>query len=287
MKHKFILYTFILCAQIVIGQANQLSGLWQGMLIHAHQDPASAEVIYLEFTDKEAVTGFTRIELLNKEVYSVKSFEGVLKNDEIIIEEIFINRSTRSREAPTCKRKYRLNYNDADGYLSGSFLSLDCRNKVGEVVFYKADGAINTEEEATKSHYWKYQLAQNYELGLPAPKILEEERKNFEFTPIFFDHDESVIKPEFHDYLNKIARLLKGISDLRVEVVGHTDAVGTDAYNIGLSKRRAKAIKEYFLTQGVEEDKLEIDFKGERLPIDTNETPEGKQRNRRVDFKFI
>lgn len=287
MMRKFFLYLVVLCAQFVTGQTNNLSGLWQGMLIHAYQDEASADVIYLEFSDIENIKGFTRIELLNKEVYSVKSFEGLLKDNEIVLEEIFVNRSTRSTDAPTCKRKYSLRYNEKDGYLSGTFKSLDCRNKIGEVIFYKADGTINTEAETTKSHYWKYQLAQNYKLGLPAPKILEKERENFKFSPIFFDHDKAEIKPEFHDYLNSIARLLKGISDLRVEVVGHTDAVGTDQYNEGLSKRRAKSIKEYFLTQGVEEDKLEIDFKGERLPIDTNKTPEGKQRNRRVDFKFI
>lgn len=287
MMRKFFLYLVILCAQFVTGQTNNLSGLWQGMLIHAYQDEASADIIYLEFSENEELKGFTRIELLNKEIFSVKSFEGKVKNNEIILEETFVNRSSRSRKAPTCKRKYTLTYDEVDGYLRGSFLSVDCRNKIGKVVFYKAEGDIDTEKETAKSHYWKYQLAQNYKLGIPAPEILEEERKNFKFSPIFFDHDKAEIKPEFHDYLNSIARLLKGISDLRVEVVGHTDAVGTDQYNEGLSKRRAKSIKEYFLTQGVEEDKLEIDFKGERLPIDTNKTPEGKQRNRRVDFKFI
>ena len=287
MMRKFFSYLVVLCAQFVTGQTNNLSGLWQGMLIHAYQDEASADVIYLEFSENEELKGFTRIELLNKEIFSVKSFEGKVKNNEIILEETFVNRSSRSRKAPTCKREYTLTYDEVDGYLRGSFLSVDCRNKIGKVVFYKAKGDIDTEKETAKSHYWKYQLAQNYKLGIPAPEILKEERKNFKFSPIFFDHDKAEIKPEFHDYLNSIARLLKGISDLRVEVVGHTDAVGTDQYNEGLSKRRAKSIKEYFLTQGVEEDKLEIDFKGERLPIDSNKTPEGKQRNRRVDFKFI
>lgn len=284
---KFIFYIVFFSTQLAVAQVEHLEGLWQGMLIHAHQDPSSADVIYLEIKDVDKLEGFTRIELLNKEIYSVKSFEGTIKGAEVILEEVFVNRSSRTREAPTCKRKYTLSYDEKDGYLKGSFLSVDCRNKIGEVLFYKTDGEINTEEDVEKSHYWKYQLAKNYELGLPAPKILEEERKNFEFIPIFFDHDKSVIKPEFEAYLNRIARLLKGISDLRVEVIGHTDAVGTEAYNIGLSKRRAKSIKEYFLAQGVEADKLEIDFKGERLPMDTNETPEGKQRNRRVDFKFI
>jgi OOP family OmpA-OmpF porin len=84
-----------------------------------------------------------------------------------------------------------------------------------------------------------------------------------------------------------MARVLDGIHDLRVEITGHTDAVGTDQYNIGLSERRAKAIKDYFKKQGIDPEKLEIDFKGKREPVESNKTKEGKQRNRRVHFKFI
>src|SRR5690554_6956027 len=78
-----------------------------------------------------------------------------------------------------------------------------------------------------------------------------------------------------------MARVLDGIHDLRVEITGHTDAVGTDQYNIGLSERRAKAIQNYFKSRGIEPEKLEIDFKGKREPVDTNKTKEGKQRKDR------
>ena len=74
---------------------------------------------------------------------------------------------------------------------------------------------------------------------------------------------------------------------MRVKVTGHTDADGSDAYNDELSKRRAKAIVDYFEAHGLSEDRLEFDFKGEHEPVDSNNTSSGKQRNRRVDFKFI
>jgi outer membrane protein OmpA-like peptidoglycan-associated protein len=143
------------------------------------------------------------------------------------------------------------------------------------------------EKEPESTHLWKHRFIQNYKKGYPAPEVMKIEQQNFKFQPIYFDHDESEIKPAFFEYLNRMARVLDGIHDLRVEITGHTDAVGTDQYNIGLSERRAKAIKDYFKEQGIDPGKLEIDFKGKRQPIDTNKTKEGKQKNRRVHFKFI
>jgi outer membrane protein OmpA-like peptidoglycan-associated protein len=123
--------------------------------------------------------------------------------------------------------------------------------------------------------------------GRKAPEIQELERKNFQFQPIYFDHNKAEIKPEFYNYLAKMARVVNGHSDLRIKIIGHTDADGSDIYNIDLSARRAKAIQEYFLKCGLESFKLVIDFKGEKMPIDNNQTSEGKQHNRRVDFQFI
>jgi outer membrane protein OmpA-like peptidoglycan-associated protein len=182
---------------------------------------------------------------------------------------------------------FELSYDEETGYLKGKYESSDCRRVMGSVILYRSKMNFNQDKEPTATHLWKALLARDYKKGYPSPEIREIERNNFKFQPIFFDHDKSEIKPEFYDYLNKIARVLDGHSDLRVKVTGHTDAVGSDAYNIGLSERRAKAIVDYFLTQGIKEDKLEFDFKGKRMPAATNETPEGKQRNRRVDFEFI
>ncbi len=82
-------------------------------------------------------------------------------------------------------------------------------------------------------------------------------------------------------------RVVDGHSDLRIKVTGHTDADGSDTYNLDLSKRRAEALIQFFIVNGLSRERIEIDFKGEADPIDDNATPEGKQRNRRVDFSFI
>ena len=77
-------------------------------------------------------------------------------------------------------------------------------------------------------------------------------------------------------------------SDLRIKITGHTDPDGSDAYNNELSKKRAQAIQDFFVKNGLNADKLVIDFKGEKELINPRDQSEnGKQLNRRVDFIFI
>ncbi|MEX2485502.1 MAG: OmpA family protein, partial [Brumimicrobium sp.] len=270
---KYILLTLYFVISISLCSQTELKGQWKGVIKYSYQSLEKADVIYITVsTSSGKITGKTRIENLNSEEYAVKTFKGKQTQNEFTLEETYLKSSTHSREAPKCKIISTLEYNDSTGYLKGNFKSTDCRNKIGEIILFRTDEDFNEEEEFAATHYWKQLFVRDYKKGYAAPEIREEERKNFKFEPIYFDHDKSEIRPEHYEYLNKMAQILDGIHDLRVEVIGHTDAVGTDQYNIGLSKRRAKAIKEYFKSQGIESDKLEIDFKGERQPVDTNQT---------------
>lgn len=268
--------------------AQDLSGTWSGILSTNGQSLEKADVIYLKI-DKtgEEITGITRIELLNDIEFAVKSFEGKQEENVLTLTEKLVRRSSNSRKSPVCKLNYELHYDDSTAYLKGTFVSSDCRHKQGEVVFFRSDHQVNMEVKPESTHLWKQRFVIAYNKGYPAPEVLRREQQNFKFQPIYFAHDEAVIQPQFFDYLNKMVRILDAIHDLRIEITGHTDAVGTDEYNIGLSERRAKAIQDYFEEKGIDPEKLEIDFKGKREPVDTNETKEGKQRNRRVHFKFI
>lgn len=279
---------FLVCWISLDGSAQDISGVWQGMLIGAGGDLEKADVIYLELKEHDGdFSGYARIELVNRSEFAIKQLVGKRNGDRLELEEKYLNSSSNARNDPKCKLNYNVTFEEESGYLKGSFQSSDCRRYTGTVVLYRSKMSFNTEKDPASTHMWKAVLVRDYKKGYPSPEVRAIERTNFEFQPIYFDHDQSEIKPEFYDYLNKIARVVDGHSDLRVKVTGHTDAVGSDAYNIGLSERRAKAIVDYFLSQGIKEDKLEFDFKGKRMPAATNETTEGKQRNRRVDFEFI
>ncbi|MCU7549926.1 OmpA family protein [Chitinophagaceae bacterium LB-8] len=102
---------------------------------------------------------------------------------------------------------------------------------------------------------------------------------------ILFDVNSDKIKPESYGTLKEIANVLKESPDLKVKIVGHTDADGSDADNLDLSKRRAAAVKTSLASDfGIGDSRMQTDGKGEGEPIDKNDTPAGKANNRRVEF---
>ncbi len=102
---------------------------------------------------------------------------------------------------------------------------------------------------------------------------------------ILFDVNSDQIKPQSYGTLQDIAQVLKDNAGVRVKIVGHTDADGTDATNLDLSKRRAEAVKQTLTKNfGIDAARLESDGKGKSEPIDSNDTAVGKANNRRVEF---
>lgn len=102
---------------------------------------------------------------------------------------------------------------------------------------------------------------------------------------IYFDVNKDIVKPESYGALNDIAKILNEVPDVKVKIVGHTDADGQDAANLDLSKRRAASVKaELVKTFGVKGDRLETDGMGETQPVAPNDTPINKALNRRVEF---
>lgn len=102
---------------------------------------------------------------------------------------------------------------------------------------------------------------------------------------IYFDVNKDVVKPESYGTLKEIAQILNEVPDVKVKIVGHTDADGQDAANLDLSKRRAASVKaELAKSFGVNADRLVTDGMGETQPVAPNDTPANKALNRRVEF---
>ena len=102
---------------------------------------------------------------------------------------------------------------------------------------------------------------------------------------IYFDVNKDVVKPESYGTLKDIAAILNEVPDVKVRILGHTDADGQDAANLDLSKRRAASVKaELVKSFGVKADQLETDGMGETQPVAPNDTPSNKALNRRVEF---
>jgi outer membrane protein OmpA-like peptidoglycan-associated protein len=102
---------------------------------------------------------------------------------------------------------------------------------------------------------------------------------------ILFAVNSDVIRPESTPTLKEIGAMLNAHADLRLTIEGHTDTDGDDAYNLGLSQRRAAAVKSFIVSAyGVAGNRLATEGYGENRPVADNSTPEGKQQNRRVEL---
>lgn len=103
----------------------------------------------------------------------------------------------------------------------------------------------------------------------------------------FFDFDKSVLKAEGKAKLDDLVSKVKGINLEVIIAVGHTDSVGSDAYNQKLSVRRAEAVKAYLVSKGIEKNRVYTEGKGEKQPVADNKTAEGRAKNRRVEIEVV
>jgi OOP family OmpA-OmpF porin len=111
--------------------------------------------------------------------------------------------------------------------------------------------------------------------------------QKFILKGVKFEFDSDRLTEDAKKILVEVAATLQAYPDIKVELQGHTDNIGTDAYNQGLSERRAIAVKTFLAGASVEADRMTPTGYGEAQPIDTNETEEGRENNRRVEMKVL
>lgn len=104
---------------------------------------------------------------------------------------------------------------------------------------------------------------------------------------ITFDFNSYAIRPEFQSTLQEVARTLAAYPQTYVDVLGHTDSVGADAYNQRLSEQRAQSVADYLAVRGIASARIATRGYGETMPIATNDTDAGRAKNRRVEIKIV
>lgn len=282
---------FLVLTEPVFSQINFLEGTWQGIIMTGGETYKKGNAIWFDFKiDKTTgvMKGESRIETPFTHYFAYKNIKGRAEDRNIIhFEDVIIGLQENESGKYWCTNKGTLTYNDSTGYLSGAWTSDDCKRLTGKIILYRSKYQLSRTDTTSLYHSWFNNLASDLQRGWNAYYVREAEMKNFQFVPVYFDHDKDSLKPEYEDYLKNMARIVNSHTDLRIKIIGHTDSNGTDEYNVDLSARRAEQIRLFLVAQGVKPDKIVIEFRGEKDPATTNETPEGKRLNRRVDFEFI
>ncbi|HIA12393.1 MAG TPA: hypothetical protein EYN69_10045, partial [Flavobacteriales bacterium] len=135
-------------------------------------------------------------------------------------------------------------------------------------------------------------------VNIPASYGYQEVEKNIELNKlaagskivlnnIFFDFDMATLRPESTAELNRLFKLIQENGSMKIEISGHTDNKGSDTYNQKLSENRARSVVGFLTEKGVTKERLEFQGYGESQPIATNDTEEGQQLNRRIEFKIL
>ncbi|HEY9097831.1 MAG TPA: OmpA family protein [Thiobacillus sp.] len=136
------------------------------------------------------------------------------------------------------------------------------------------DGVVDSQDKCPTVHA---RTADGCPAPVAAPQKLVLEGVNF-------DNDQATLKADATAILDQVAVSLKAWGDTKVEVAGHTDSQGSDAYNMSLSQRRADAVRSYLVGKGVAADRLTAKGYGETSPVASNDTDDGRYKNRRVEL---
>jgi len=112
------------------------------------------------------------------------------------------------------------------------------------------------------------------------PAIMDKGRQTLD---VEFDYNKSIIKQGYYKDIDDLANVMKNYPELKVVIEGHTDNLGSAAYNKKLSQQRAEAVKKYLVERGIDANRIKAQGFGEERPIASNDTEEGRQKNRRVE----
>ena len=121
----------------------------------------------------------------------------------------------------------------------------------------------------------------------PAPKPAPVKEKVTMAADAHFDFDKSALKPEGKAKLDDLVGKLKAVNLEVVIAIGHTDSIGSKAYNQKLSVRRANSVKQYLVSKGIEANRIYTEGKGETQPVASNKTKDGRAKNRRVEIEVV
>ena len=124
-------------------------------------------------------------------------------------------------------------------------------------------------------------------IGCPETEVQEKHILAVYIENILFDEAKWVLNDDAQNMLDQAAKYLLNNPNIRIRIIGHTNKIGKEGYNMKLSKRRVKAVRKYLVNEDVNEDRIEIDWKGESAPLNEPDLEKARIKNRRVEVKIL
>jgi outer membrane protein OmpA-like peptidoglycan-associated protein len=169
-------------------------------------------------------------------------------------------------------RKYKIVVTTESGQVFNDFLNIP-QTSGEDLVF-------------NKPYYFGNVIAVEPDTIIERINVGERMGDRFVLRNVYFDYDKATLRPESKTELDRLVSLLKALPDLKIEISGHTDNIGSPTYNKKLSESRAMAVVQYLVSAGIDSKRLTYIGYGFEQPIATNETDAGRQLNRRTEFRI-
>jgi outer membrane protein OmpA-like peptidoglycan-associated protein len=162
----------------------------------------------------------------------------------------------------------------------------DCPSIAGKAVFR---GCPDTDGDGISDKYDLCPTIPGVMQNNGCPEIKKEEQEILKkaFNNLEFETGKSIIRASSLSSLDELATVLMKRSEFKLSLAGHTDNVGKPESNLTLSKNRTLAVKNYLIKKGIEPERIKTEWFGQTKPIAPNETPEGRQQNRRVEMNIV
>ncbi len=272
---------------LVTLEPDNILGTWQGILVQPAHDLLPNYTYWLKFSKDEngILTGYSRIEISDTTSYGVSRMQGIISGNLLNFEEVQVVRQKNYLGYQWCKKYGNLSFDPDEQALRGKWYANNCEEG-GEILLYKTDNEFNFHDNRLSAEVSLDELAQ-----LMKGDRLEEEMKErvlkLDLDPIYFPTGNYQLTDKAKAYLNQeLLPILEKYPRIQLSISGHTDNIGDDALNLTLSTNRARSIHDYLILKGIASSRLGYMGYGEAKPIDTNDTPDGRNRNRRVEFEL-
>jgi len=273
-------------SNLLYGQHFKISGNWLGILTDSTSDFTKNYPILLQIKGINGhATGIVRIEFEGK--YSQFEVSGTYKKKKHFTLKSASKAQYESNDFRLSPFEFVFHYDDSSEYVVSTLTSSGNWLHGFKMYLEWEETQYELAKKPALSSIGAEAMAYRIKLGVPAKSKRIKELAVFQFKPIYFEVDRYEIDSSFYPYLEKLTRILNSHSDLRLNIIGHTDADGSNEYNLELSKNRANAIFQHLNGLGIASDRMIFEFEGESRPAETNDNQNGKRRNRRVEFRFI